>query len=260
MALSMRLPTIVTRSRASASPSGMRLSGARRRSTPRSPASATFATRSAASSGTPIAASTASVSCWATVSSAVANSSASSARPSSISEITVCSWLAASWAWALRESANPRTVSSSLTSARSSVWSRRVTTVPSRRPSQRACCWLTTTMRSRGEVDLVGPHFAGGERLAERHGQPQLVDGHADGLVGQVEQPPGLVVDELHAPLAVEQHQPLADGVQHGVVVLVAPGELGGPEVVGGAPQPAAHEERAGLRPARAPPRPPPAR
>ena len=33
-------------------------------------------------------------------------------------------------------------------SARSSVWSRRVTTVPSRRPFQRAAAWLTTTIRS----------------------------------------------------------------------------------------------------------------
>ena len=133
------------------------------------------------------------------VSSAVANSSASSARPSSISETTVCSWLAASWAWALRESANPRTVVQ-LADERPQLGvvaqgddRAEPTAVPARR------LLLTTTMRS--AVRWISSERTSPEASASpsAHGQPQRVDGHADGLVGQVEQPPGLVVDELHA-------------------------------------------------------------
>ncbi len=54
---------------------------------------------SAATTGSPTAPTTRSVSSWATWSSSVANSTASSARPISISDTTVCSRLAASWVW-----------------------------------------------------------------------------------------------------------------------------------------------------------------
>src|SRR5690606_20520407 len=86
IALSRRLPTMVTRSRGSAVPAGRCVPSSTRSSTPRSPAAAAFPTTSAATSGTAIPETTASVRCWAVSSSAVANSSASSARPSSISE------------------------------------------------------------------------------------------------------------------------------------------------------------------------------
>ena len=73
---------------------------------------------------------------------------ASSGRPISIRETTVCSRLAASWVCARSDSVRLRTTSSSPVTDCSSVWSRRVTTAPTDRPSQAAGAELTTSARS----------------------------------------------------------------------------------------------------------------
>ncbi len=148
-ALSIRLPSTVIRSRAESpggsTPSSIRLSSVRLNSTPRSAAWAALPSSSAANTGSLTAATTRSVSCWASSSSAVANSTACSWRPSSISETTACSRLAASCACAPSASVKPRTESNSPLSACSSVWSRRVTTRPRPVPMVDV---LSTTTRS----------------------------------------------------------------------------------------------------------------
>ncbi|MGK5449069.1 hypothetical protein [Streptomyces radiopugnans] len=76
----------------------------------------------------------------------MANSTASRSRPSSIRETTVCSRLAASCACERSASAKPRTESSSPVSAWSSVWSRRVTTVPRRSRAETGEVFTTITL------------------------------------------------------------------------------------------------------------------
>ncbi len=150
-ALSIRLPRIVTRSRGASergrAPSSIRLSSASTSSTPRSWACAALPSSRAASTGSATAPTTRSVRTWASSSSAVAKSTASSTRPSSISETTVCSRFAASCACERSAWVKPRSESSSPDSACSSVWSRRVTTVPRRSPPTTGLV-LTTMTRS----------------------------------------------------------------------------------------------------------------
>ena len=78
----------------------------------------------------------------------MAKSTASSGRPISIRDTTVCSRFAASWFWERSDSVSCRTTSSSPVTDRSSVWSRRLTTEPTSRPSQRAGAVETTSIRS----------------------------------------------------------------------------------------------------------------
>ena len=232
---------MVTRSRGSATAGGQvdvrrRPAGPRPARRPRPPCPAPA--RPPPARATPP--TTRSVSCWVTASSVVAKVSACSARPSSISETTVCSWLADSCACALSASAKPRIVFSSLTSARSSVWSRTVTTVPSRRPSQRAAAWLTTTIRSSVRKISSARSTPASSATPERLRQPDLVDPVPQRRVRHPEQPARLVVDQAQPALPVEQQQTLAHRVQHRVVVLVHPAQLGRAEVVRAAPQPPA--------------------
>ena len=147
----------------------------------------------------------------------------------------MCSWLADSWAWALSASEKPRIVLSSLTRARNSVWSRRVTTVPNRCPAHLAGRLVDHHDPVIGQEDLVGTLCTRRERGAEGVGQPDVVDPAARSVVGQGQEPVGLVVEELEPALAVEEQESLTHGVQHRVVVLVHPPELGGAQIVRGA-------------------------
>jgi hypothetical protein len=87
-----------------------------------------------------------------------------------------------------------------------------------------------------GQEDLVAALDPGRERRSQRGREPELVDAAADRVVGQREQPAGLLVEQLQPARTVEEQQALADRVQHGVVVLVHPAQLGRPEVVRRAP------------------------
>ncbi len=68
--------------------------------------------------------------------------------------------------------------------------------------------------------------------------QPELGERAPLHLGRQREQPHRLVVDQLHAQVGVDQQQALADGAEHGAVVLVHPGDLALAEPVGLAAQP----------------------
>ena len=137
----------------------------------------------------------------------------------------------------------------------SSVWSRRVMTVPERRgPPSGPAPGVDDQHRVVDEMDLVGRASARrAARATSAVGQAEL--GHAAGrprVAGQAEQPPRLVVDQLHPALGVEQQQPLAHGVQHRVVVLVHPGDLALAQAVGLPAQPPADQPGAEQRRCRA--------
>lgn len=148
-ALSMRFPRTVTRSRAESesgrSPSSMALSWDTTSSTPRSLACAALPSSSAARTGSLTAATTWSVSVWASSSSAVAKSTASSARSSSMSDTTVWRRFAASCACERSARVKPRSESNSPIRDWSSVTSRKVTTVPRRSPPETGEVFTTST-------------------------------------------------------------------------------------------------------------------
>src|SRR3712207_8646736 len=73
-----------------------------------------------------------------------------------------------------------------------------------RRPPRSTLFPYTTLFRSDGGALL-------GERRGQLRRQAQLADVPAGGVVGQPEQPPRLVVDQLHPLLVVHQEQPLPD-------------------------------------------------
>ena len=154
----------------------------------------------------------------------------------------VCSWLANSWAWARSTCAVERNDPISCSRSASAVRSRIVVTVPSTRSP------LTTRMRAhhehaaaaddhlvtgRGHV-VVGLDAAGAPGpgvLADQHlAQPaldaQVVDRGADGVLGQVEQLAGDLVDEGDAVLGVEGDDALGDAAQHRLAVLGEAGDL----------------------------------
>ena len=138
----------------------------------------------------------------------------------------MCSRLAASWFWDRSDSVRRRTTSSSPVTERSSVWSRSVTTEPTSRPSQQRGRCGDDEDPVAGEVEVVGlgGAAAGGGDQSGR--QVEVLDPGADHVVRQRQQAPRLVVDQLHAPLPVEQEQTFADRVEDGGVVLVHPGHL----------------------------------
>ena len=158
--------------------------------------------------------------------SSVAKSSASSVRPISTSDTTVCSRLAASWFCERSDSASPRTVSSSPATAWISVWSRSVTTRPTSRPCHRAGAVFTTSTASSSRWISSGAALGRQHGAGQRVGEAELGHGPTDGALVERQQPLGAVVEQLHAPLGVDEEQALADGVQHRVVVLVHPGDL----------------------------------
>lgn len=129
-ALSMRLPSTVTRSRGSTTRSGSKVAGETDRLAPRSAAIADLPTSRADNSGSLTRSATCSAEArWASATSPT-KSTASSYRPSSSSPSRVCSRLACSWSWARSASSSPCVLSSSRPSRSSSVRSRRVATAP----------------------------------------------------------------------------------------------------------------------------------
>ena len=93
-----------------------------------------------------------------------------------------------------------------------------------------------------GHVDVVRLGGLSDGGIDQRRGKPQLAHRAADHVLGQVEQSTCLVVDELHPVLVVEEQQALADGMEHGVVVLVHASQLLLAQTVGLAPQPTADQ------------------
>ena len=96
------------------------------------------------------------------------------------------------------------------------------------------------------EVDVVGLGGPSERRLHQPGREAELGQRAAEDVVGQVQQPACLVVDELDPASGVEQQQSLADRAEHRRVVLVHPGDLGGAEPVRLAAQPASDQPGAG--------------
>ncbi|MCO5561355.1 hypothetical protein L7F22_014976 [Adiantum nelumboides] len=85
----------------------------------------------------------------------------------------------------------------------------------------------------------AGEHGGDGGVHAEAGERPPRYGGVVGGVVtGQAEQPPGLGVDDDEPPVAVDDQQPLADGVQHRLVVGVGGGDVLGLQPQGLAAQP----------------------
>src|SRR6266568_482863 len=160
IALSSRLPTMVSSAwdRSAASPRSDSSDSPSR--TPRSAATACLASSSAATNGLPIRSRVdrASSPCRALISSM--NASACAWSPSSIRPARVCTRLANSCCWARNASVSPRTLSSSRSTPTSSVRSRTVTTAPSSRPCRRIGIRLTTRQYSSVSTVSSGPPTA----------------------------------------------------------------------------------------------------
>ena len=119
-------------------------------------------------------------------------------RPISMRETTVCSRLAASWFWARSDSVRPRTRSSSPVTACSSVRSRSVTTAPTSSPVPVGGGRAEEQHLLAEHVGLSGCRGALRDRGDQPGRQPELGERLPVDVVGQGEQPQGLVVDELH--------------------------------------------------------------
>ena len=115
-------------------------------------------------------------------------------------------------------------------SARSSVESRRVATLPGGPPLRSVGRWLTASSRSPARCTSSVAARPEASSSAVRPSRPEL------GRPGGPRRPRGrsssrvrLVVGEQQPPVAADDEHALAHGVQHRVVVLVHPGHLGGP-------------------------------
>ncbi len=91
-------------------------------------------------------------------------------------------------------------------------------------------------------MDLVPDRRVPGDGRQQRVRQSQPVDRAALHRPLQAQEFARGVVAEHHPVLAVEQDEPLPDGVQGGLVVLVEVAELGRPHAVGVPPQPGVGE------------------
>ena len=220
IALSSRLPTTVTTSWAGSRVFSVSCPSSSVSRTPRSCACGNFASSSDASTGSPTVPTTRSVIACANCSSDTANSRARSGLPISIRLTTVCSRFEASWFCACSDSARLRTASSSPSSRCSWVWSRSVTIRP--RPGR---LLVHHDDAARAEVQFVVRRPAGREQLGQGSGEAELLQRRTGGNGAQPEQGEGLVVDELHPAVEVEQDQAFARRVQYALVEVEHPGQ-----------------------------------
>jgi hypothetical protein len=94
--------------------------------------------------------------------------------------------------------------------------------------------------------DLVLALGLTGEDLVEAPVDPEVLEGPADAVGGQVEQAHGLVVDQCDPAPGVEADHPLPDPVQHRVPVLGQPGDGPGLKAEGLPLDPPGQQQRPG--------------